>query len=75
MNGKPKFPNFSGDIYRPKWRKYNELIVKLEENELHRNKLERMCLEIARAGMYVLSHFGLSYMLITPWQCRRWSWL
>lgn len=51
MNGKPKFPNFSGDLYRSKWRKYNALILQLEANDVHGEKLEQICCEIASTGM------------------------
>lgn len=53
MNGKAKFPYFSGDTYRPKWRKYNELVSKLEADDIHARKLDQMCCEIARTGMQV----------------------
>lgn len=65
MNGKAKYAYFSRDNYLAKWRKYNELILQLEEHELHSGKLERLCRDIARTGKYVfamlseLDHFML----------------
>ncbi|KAF8546483.1 hypothetical protein OG21DRAFT_1527798 [Imleria badia] len=50
-HGKAKFPNFSGDMYRAKWKKFNDLIAKVEEHDVHAKKLEHMCREIARTGI------------------------
>jgi len=36
-----------------KWHKYNDLILKLKQNEVYSEKLEQLCCEIAHTDMYV----------------------
>jgi hypothetical protein len=42
-----------------KWHKYNELVGKLESDDVHSEKLDQMCREIARTGMQVECIFPL----------------
>lgn len=51
MYGQAKFPNFSGDLYHSKWQRFCGLVKQLEQHELHGQKLEELCCEIARTGM------------------------
>lgn len=51
MYGKARFPNFSGELYRVKWSKFCELVKEVETHEVHGDKLDNLCCEIARTGM------------------------
>jgi hypothetical protein len=64
MNGKAKYPYFSRDNYVSKWRKYNDLILQLEGDEVHSQKLDKLCCEIAQTGMYVYAMLSFHDLML-----------